>query len=110
MSGALIQVFYNRITYRWEVWESQSRLPARTHPSKDVAVLSALELLSARNRGRIVIYGDSGSPETVLKAERYQRPGARTRSLIAQGGGTSVRPGVFQPRGPRSEPPRSRAS
>jgi hypothetical protein len=63
-----VQVFYNTRTYRWEIWRPGDRLPVRTHPSKDQAVLEALSLVREARRGELLVYSDDGSPETLVQA------------------------------------------
>lgn len=71
MSGIAFQVIYNPRTYRWELWRSGDRLPWLTHVSKDFTVMTALSLVRTERPGRILLYNEKGSPETILEAWDY---------------------------------------
>jgi hypothetical protein len=78
MPGSSFQVFYNAVTYRWEVWRPRRRLPEHTHPSKESALMLAVSLASEERPGRISVYNEGGWPETLLQVNSYTSPAKRT--------------------------------
>jgi hypothetical protein len=72
MAGSSLQVFYNSATYRWEVWRARRRLPERTHPSKESAVMLAVDLAKEEPTGLVCVYDEKGWPETTLKVNTYR--------------------------------------
>jgi hypothetical protein len=107
-----IRVGYNRFTYRWEVWQSGRALPECTHPSRDEAIVIALNMLIPLQGGQIAIYTEAGNLQSILHI-RNRRASARPVpsfsrecDLIARPDATGYSPGQQPKR--KSDPASSR--
>ena len=101
-----MEVSYNSRTYRWEVRRKATALPEGTHPSRDQAILLAMNLLEQNRRGEVRLFNEDGTPEKVIYIEveqmQTERSAARaTKSVVSELTGDQ------QPRS-KSEPARSR--
>jgi hypothetical protein len=77
MSCQDVEVRYNAKTYRWEVRRPGTELPAGTHPSKDQAVMLALELARDHPNSRILLYSDRDEVEAVFRIETFCATGRK---------------------------------